>query len=71
MINTTGHLSCNKCGSTNVEVYVALKDIPKPKTINMAEWQNEPQVYTVNAVMTYCEEIAECKDCGYKVSRWR
>ncbi len=65
------NLTCEKCGSEDIEVFIDKKeDIPKPK-ISLEEWRSEPGFQVVNAMLTYNKEVAKCKYCGYRVERLR
>lgn len=64
-------LFCTKCKSKNIEVYtdmLKVKSIP-PKSID--KWFLESLITVTNTVTEYHKEIAKCKDCDYKVERWR
>ena len=58
-------ISCDKCGSTNVEE-VYLDNLPE-KTVTMTERSKRSSVSIRHAVMTYPRYALQCLDCGYRL----
>ena len=63
-----GFISCDKCGSFNVEETDISRLNEEPKTWSMSEWSSRERFPVTTFVMKYTSYKLLCKDCGYSLA---